>query len=229
MSGELEEAGWEEISLDDRDHAGPWPAFMDLFVATSLIVLVLFIVIAFRYVKQTGDIVRVHELYAELKKVEQGNRFSVQERKPDVLIILEEAVTFPKDKWELVTLQEPAKQTLRSIDSLLRRPEFRGLVREVEIFGHADRRGDRFNNWRLSANRAVTVAEYMVRVLGRRPCEIVPSGRGAFYPRDTILNPDTLPRGARDAAYARDRRIEVLLHPVVAGEDSASRQGCRAP
>jgi outer membrane protein OmpA-like peptidoglycan-associated protein len=229
VSAELEEAGWEEVSLDDRDHAGPWPAFMDLFVATSLILLVLFIVIAFRYVKQTGDIVRVRELYAELKKVEQGNRFLVREQKPDVLIILEEAVTFPVNEWRLSTLQQPAKQTLRRVDSLLRAPQFAGLVREVEVLGHADRRGDSFENWRLSAHRAVTVAEFMVDTLKRSPCEVVPSGRGAFFPRDTTVNPERLPTAARRAAYARDRRIEVLLHPVVAGEDSASRQGCRAP
>jgi outer membrane protein OmpA-like peptidoglycan-associated protein len=144
-----------------------------------------------------------------------------------VLIILEEAVTFPVNEWRLSTLQPPAKRTLRSVDSLLRAPEFAGLVREVEILGNADRRGDSFENWRLSAHRAVTVAEFMVDSLERNPCEIVPSGRGAFYPRDTTLNPDTLPPAARLAAYARDRRIEVLLHPVVAGEASPARHGCR--
>ena len=222
-----DEVGWEEVTLEERDHAGPWPAFVDLFAATSLVVLVLFIVIASRYVRQTGDTVRVRELYEQLKRVEQGNRFIVREQKPDVLVILEEAVTFPVREWQLTELKDPAKQTLRSIDSLLKAPQFAGLVREIEILGHADRRGDAFDNWRLSAHRAVTVAEFMVDSLQRDPCAIVPAGRGAFYPRDPSVDPDKLAPTAREAAFARDRRIEVLLHPVVAGDPGLSHQQCR--
>jgi outer membrane protein OmpA-like peptidoglycan-associated protein len=223
----VEEAEWEDAaSVDATTHVGPWPAFVDLFAATTLILLVFFVVIAYRYVGEVGDVVKVKQLAEQLSEIQKQNRrFEVQQQGADVLLILEEQVTFQTSHAELL---EPARQTLRMVDSLLKQSRFTGLVREVEILGHADRRGNAFANWQLSAQRAVAVAQFLVDSLGANPCSIVASGRGAFFPRDVGTRPDTLQLSDRLRAFARDRRVEILLHPSIANQHSAERRGCMA-
>lgn len=221
MSDEQE---WEDAgSMEATGHAGPWPAFVDLFAATTLVLLVFFVVIAYRYIGDVGDAVRVNDLIAQLEQMEKGGQFDVQKQGPDVLLILEERVTFGTSRSELL---DPARGTLRDVIGVLREDRFKGLIREIEILGHADRRGDPVENWRLSANRAVSVADFLIRDVRENPCTIIASGRGAYFPRDSSLNVDALPPAARAAAYSRDRRVEILLHPAVTRDRALGRSGC---
>lgn len=227
MSGlSAEEGEWEDAgAIDAEGHGGPWPAFVDLFAATTLILLVFFAVIAYRYVDDVGGAVRVRQLYAKLQAMESRNgQFDVQQHGPDVLLVLEERVSF---KTGQAALLDPARQTLRQVVGLLEEPQFTGLIREIEVLGHADRRGDAFKNWLLSANRAVSVSQFLVDSLGTNPCVVIASGRGAFFPRDTTVRPERLRGRAQLEAYARDRRVEILLHPAVGRKQAVGRAGCR--
>src|SRR5829696_3277795 len=80
----------------EEDHIGPWPAFVDLFAATTLIMLVFFAVIGFLYIREKSIGVRTQQLKKALQGVaDRQKTFSVQQVGADVLIILEERVTFP--------------------------------------------------------------------------------------------------------------------------------------
>jgi outer membrane protein OmpA-like peptidoglycan-associated protein len=220
-----DQSEWEDAgSMEAGGHVGPWPAFVDLFAATTLVLLVFFVVIAYRYIGEVGDAVKVRQLVATLEEMKRsGGQFEVQKQGADVLLILEERVTFQTGQ---AVLLEPAKETLREVVTILRRDKFKGLVREIEILGHADRRGDPVSNWRLSANRAVSVADFLVHSVGSNPCTIIASGRGAYFPRDTVVNIRALPPAQRQAEYARDRRVEIVLHPAVARDRETGRSGC---
>jgi outer membrane protein OmpA-like peptidoglycan-associated protein len=198
---------------------------VDLFAATSLILLVFFVVIAYRYVGDVSDTVRVKQLYEQLQGLEQrSGQFDVRQQGPDVLLVLEERVSFETGE---ATLLAPARSTLRSVLRLLKQPEFEGLIRETEVLGHADRRGDPFKNWLLSANRAVSVSRFLVDSLEMDPCIVIASGRGIYFPRDTTVRLDRLSPREQLEAYARDRRVEILLHPAVGRTRAAGRSGCR--
>jgi outer membrane protein OmpA-like peptidoglycan-associated protein len=225
-TGFTEQDEWEDAgSLESDGHVGPWPAFVDLFAATTLVLLVFFVVIASRYIGEVGDVVRVQQLYDQMEQLqEQGRGFTVEKQGADVLLVLEERVTFHTNDADLLP---PAREVLRQVADLLQRKQFNGLVREIEILGHADRRGDAFRNWQLSANRAVSVAQFLVDSIKVSPCTVIASGRGAYFPRDSALRPEILSGREQLEAYARDRRVEVLLHPVVAKDRSVGRSGCR--
>jgi outer membrane protein OmpA-like peptidoglycan-associated protein len=221
----IEEHEWGDETAGVDSHVGPWPAFVDLFAATSLVFLVFFIVVSYRYVGEAGSGVKVRQLYDVLSQLEKKNhQFVVQQQGADVLLILEERVTFRTG--EAILLPE-ARGVLSKLVEILQGREFAGLIREIEILGHADRRGNAFSNWQLSAERAVSVAQFLVESKRISPCIVTASGRGAYFPRDSATRPDTLSLAARSAAYASDRRVEILLRPTVTREKSAGRSGCR--
>lgn len=205
---------------------GAWPAFADLFAATSLVMLLFFAVLAAGFVKTAQTGTRVNELTTRLRALSQQQQtFTVQPVGVDVLIVLEENVTFPRNHSSLDSLRVQGRSTLRAIAEITTRPEFSGLIREIEVVGHADRtqyrRGTGLTNWGISAARAATVAQFMVDSARLDPCQIIPSGRGEYYPRDSTLTTRS------NATDALDRRIEILLHPVVQGSAAPRRGGCR--
>ncbi|HEX8452770.1 MAG TPA: OmpA family protein [Longimicrobium sp.] len=208
------------------DHGGPWPAFTDLFAATSMIMLVFFVVMAFGYVQASGKGPEVDRLYAELNSLADRQRtFSVEKVGVDVLVILEENVTFPRNRSGLVDLKPQGRAALHSIGQVTRDARLGRLIREIEVVGHADRtqyaRRSALTNWGISTARAATVAEFMIDSVRLDPCSVIPSGRGEYFPRDTRQ------RVRNDSTDARDRRIELLLHPVIPGSSSGGRPGCR--
>ncbi|MDB4912399.1 MAG: flagellar motor protein MotB [Gemmatimonadetes bacterium] len=229
-------------------HVGPWPAFVDLFAASTLILLVFFLVMSFVFLKSRGNGVQIQQLKKELEALAQRDHqsFQVLQEGTDVLIVMEEKVTFPQNQSSLDSLRIDAREALRNIGCLIFDKEaaitqtcprvasptiagrFESLIREVEVVGHADRwkfrAGAGQTNWGLSAARAVTVAQFLVDSVGLNPCIIVPSGRGEFFPRD----PRHQATSSRDTLNALDRRIELLLHPKVVGHADAGRPGCRA-
>jgi flagellar motor protein MotB len=201
-----------------EEHGGPWPALADLFVAATMILLLFFVVIVAGFVQSVSGGNRVRELYRQLDSLARKERtFSVKQVDQDVLIVFEEQVTFRQGEYSLDSLKESAKGTLREISKKVTEDTaFRNLVKEIEVVGHADpKRYTRFGltNWGLSAARAATVAQFLVDTVGVNPCMIISSGRGEYYPRDPGADTSAQSGPARDFAYSRDRRIEILLHP----------------
>ncbi|HET7233906.1 MAG TPA: OmpA family protein [Longimicrobium sp.] len=227
------EEGWETGT-----HAGPWPAFVDLFAATSLMLLVFFAVLATRYLRLESDdrVVRtqVDSLYHTLAGVARDSGgFTVKHQGLDVLIVLEEDVSFPRSRASLSEMKETGRDRLRAIGARVHGPGFAGLIHEVEVIGHADstqyhaRPGEppARTNWELSAARAAAVAQFLVDSLHFDPCRIISSGRGEYYPRNRSEAGAPPPTG--DDPLAPDRRVEILLHSVI-GDTSQQRPGCRA-
>ncbi|HET7463731.1 MAG TPA: OmpA family protein [Longimicrobium sp.] len=233
MTETLHDEGWEE-----SPQAGPWPAFVDLFAATSLVLLVFFAVLATRYLRLEADdrVVRtqVDSLYSTLQGMARDTgRFTVSRQGLDVLIVLEENVSFPRSHASLSEMKEEGRNRLRTIGGLVHGPMFKDLIHEVEVIGHADstqyhaRRGESpaRTNWELSSARAAAVAQFLVDSLGFDPCQIISSGRGEYYPRDRST-PGAAAAPGEDP-LAPDRRVEILLHSRI-GDTSQMRPGCRA-
>jgi chemotaxis protein MotB len=104
----------------------------------------------------------------------------------------------PEGRVEMAKLAEALKTLEGEIP-----PEIAWVLR---VDGHTDARplsgSGRFrNNWELSAARAIAVVRYLVEQ-GVQPIHLVAAGFGEFQP----LEP-----GSTDAAYARNRRIELKL------------------
>ncbi len=218
-------------------HAGPWPAFVDLFAATSLMLLVFFAVLASRYLRLEAEdrVVRtqVDSLHHTLSAIARDSGgFSVKQQALDVLIVLEEDVSFPRNRASLGDMKREGRDRLRAIGGRVRRPEFNGLIHEVEVIGHADstqfrtRAGElpARTNWEISAARAAAVAQFLVDTMHFDPCSVISSGRGEYYPRDRSGTAAPAAPGAD--ALAPDRRVEILLHSVI-GDTSQRRPGCR--
>lgn len=221
------------------EHAGPWPAFVDLFAATSLVLLVFFAVLATRYLRLENDdrVVRtqVDSLYHTLAGVARDSGgFTVEPpRGLDVLIVLEEDVSFPRSRASLGEMKQTGRDRLRAIGERVHGPGFVGLIHDVEVIGHADstqyhsRPGEppARTNWELSAARAAAVAQFLVDSLKFDPCHIIASGRGEYYPRNR--SESGAPPAPGHDPLAPDRRVEILLHSVISNA-SQQRPGCRA-
>jgi hypothetical protein len=73
----------------------------------------------------------------------------------------------------------------------------------------------------LSAQRAVTVALYLVQDQKLSPCKVSAAGRGKYYP----VNRDS---ASSLNGMAQDRRIELEIWPVIMGDSAQIRneRGC---
>jgi chemotaxis protein MotB len=82
--------------------------------------------------------------------------------------------------------------------------------KQILIGGHTDDRpihNERFpSNWELSAARAVNVARYLTESAGVDPRKVAAAAYSEFHPRSRNNAPKN---------RARNRRIEILLTPVV--------------
>lgn len=72
----------------------------------------------------------------------------------------------------------------------------------VSIDGHTDNRGDDRKNWRLSLQRATSVADYFVYSMGMPPGRFCVAGYGAQRP---LATNDT------DTGRSKNRRVEIIL------------------
>lgn len=89
----------------------------------------------------------------------------------------------------------------------------------IQVSGHtddspiSDRLKERFfTNWELSAARATNVVRFLQEKCAVSPKRLVGSGYGQYYPVSTNANP---------AGRARNRRIEVLLTPLLDARPAA--------
>lgn len=123
-----------------------------------------------------------------------GDRFVFQS---EVLFPVGSAVLSPAGRSEIDKLAA----TLRSIASKIP-PDLPWMLR---VDGHADRqlpKGATVDpNWQLSADRAISVVRLLIAD-GVSPAHLAAAGFGEFQPLD---------QGQTQAAYARNRRIELRL------------------
>ena len=122
-----------------------------------------------------------------------GDRFVFQS---EVFFDTGQAVLKPEGRAELdkvaTVLLDLDKQIPQDINWVLR------------VDGHTDVRpiaGGTRTNWDLSASRAIAVVQYLISK-GVSPQRLVAAGFGEFQPLDTAAN---------EAAYSRNRRIELKL------------------
>jgi len=118
-----------------------------------------------------------------------GDRFVFQS---EVLFDTGSAALGPEGRANLARLAAAIREV---------RPEIpEGIDWILRIDGHTDARGPVAVNWRLSQERALAVASYLIDAEGLPPERLAPTGFGPFQPVDA---------GTSEAAYARNRRIEV--------------------
>ncbi len=141
-------------------------------------------------------------LVARLRKslggtTELGPNVEVLRGKEGVKLSIQGEVLFASGQADL---SREGKDTLRKVARMLKREGFR-----VRIAGHTDTDPIRKSHWRsnldLSANRAVSVAEFLAKCgVPRSRMEV--AGYGEFRPRV---------KGSSPEAKRRNRRVEILI------------------
>lgn len=213
---------------DDREGGeGPWPAFVDLLAATTLLFLVLFAAIAVPAIGRARA--SEHELgmkESTLRNLEDALRdqsdTEVRRVGDYLLVSIKGEAVFPQNEFELRQLREEGRRILRAFGSSVNSND--SLVQQIDqiqVVGHTSREGPDELNWRLSSSRAATVALFLIDSVGFNPCRISALGRSRHYPYD----PATASSGAIDE---RDRRIELEIRPVIPQDEDQQlrRKSC---
>jgi chemotaxis protein MotB len=120
-----------------------------------------------------------------------------------MVVDLPAQVLFPSGSAEL---SDEGKKSLREVAKILRRVKGKRFI----VGGHSDNvkltgTGQYSSNWALSAARAVTVTESLVR-FGLRADHLVAAGYG---PHDPVAGNHS------EAGRQENRRIEIILEPKV--------------
>lgn len=118
-----------------------------------------------------------------------GDRFVFQS---EVLFDVGSAALGAKGRAELANLAQAIREVAPEIPD--------GIDWILRVDGHTDSRGSAETNWRLSLDRAYAVVRYLIEVEGLPPERLSANGFGQYQPIDS---------GTSEAAYARNRRIEV--------------------
>ncbi len=205
--------------------AGPWPAFADLLAATTLLFLILFTSVALPAMRQGSKNKARETTLNALDSVfaRDTARAQYKLRKPGnyLLISIPENVTFQQNKYALEDMQPQGRQILSRIAARVRENGLAGKIDQIEVVGHTSSEGDNASNWTLSAERAVTVALYLIQHDSLSPCQVSALGRGRYYP----VNPQRAKSETK--GHPEDRRIELEITPLVKDTtQSLRRAGC---
>ncbi|MGQ0801612.1 MAG: OmpA family protein [Pseudomarimonas sp.] len=139
-------------------------------------------------------------LYAQLRQV-LGVHAEVERSEGSIRVVLPPTVTF---EVASATLAPDAKTALSAILSPLR--DYQSLL--ISVHGHTDSSGPAEVNQRLSAQRALTVAEQL-RALNFPANQLMAIGHGASQP-----SADNSTAEGRQI----NRRVELLLEAIGGGE-----------
>jgi len=204
---------------------GPWPAFADLLAATSLLFLILFTSVALPAMRQSSKTKARETTLNALDSAfaRDTSRAQYKLKKPGnyLVISIPENVTFQQNKYAIEDMQPQGRQILSGIAKRVRENGLTGKIDQIEVVGHTSSEGDNARNWTLSAQRAVTVALFLIEHDSLSPCQISALGRGRYYPVD--------PQRAKSekAVHPEDRRIELEITPLVKDSTQALRRaGC---
>jgi flagellar motor protein MotB len=210
------------MHLDSDEEEGalnPWPAFVDLLAAATLLfvsMVAVFVMIANHERSQVAD--QRQSLIERLEDA-KGNPplYSVDEDGQFVRVTLQERATFPTRQWGWEVLRDSGRIALMEIGKVLKDPSIEPLYREVRVIGHTDQeplRGAAMTNWELSAARAAVVARFLIHQGGANPCKISATGRGPYFPVSTYDS------AVRVLSYPqrmeKNRRIEIQIVPAMA-------------
>jgi flagellar motor protein MotB len=182
-----------------------WPAFVDLFSATTLLFIAFVGVFIYLLMAEVGEnATHRRAILDQLQKQSAGGRlFQVDTSDQQfVRIILRERATFPVGEYRWETLRDSGKVALNRISRVLKHSSLAPLYREVRVLGHSDQSpypGSDFSNWELSASRAAVVARYLVDVERVDACKVSATGRGPYYPTSRTAE--------------ANRRIEIQIVP----------------
>jgi outer membrane protein OmpA-like peptidoglycan-associated protein len=118
-------------------------------------------------------------------------------------------------------MEPQGRQILSGIAKRVRENGLTGKIDQIEVVGHTSSEGDDARNWTLSAQRAVTVALYLIQHDSLSPCQVSALGRGRYYP----VNPQLAQ--VERSIRPEDRRIELEITPLVKDSTQALRRaGC---
>ena len=208
--------------LTSEGTASPWPAFADLLAASTLLFLILFAVIAVpalaRNQQLEGQRSTIQRIYSTL----DSSQFDVEPVGDYLLVTIGGDATFPHDKYQLADMKAEGKAVLRRLADTLRVYNLLDSIDQVQVVGHTSSEGSDEHNWRLSSERAASIALFFIAETGLPACKVTALGRGPFYP----VNPELARREAR--VMPEDRRIELEIRPVIVGDSAqvARRTHC---
>ena len=209
------------------DDAGPWPAFVDLLSATTLLFIVLFAVFTvpgLKAKKEQADVkLQMDSLEARLKSALAGRRVTIPKRIGNRLLLrIEGDATFPVNQSDLSSLSSEGKLILRQAATAIRADSImERFVFQLEVVGHASREGATTTNWPLSASRAAAVAQFLVDSIHLNPCKVAAIGRANYYPANAA--------STSVIADPRDRRIEIEVVPSYATDTVQAKLLARCP
>jgi flagellar motor protein MotB len=217
-------AVFDQDDLTGSEGPGPWPACTDLLSATTLLFLILFAAIAVPAIGRVRAAEREIQIrestLAELDSLlqQQSGRVGVQRIGDYLRVTITGDATFPVNRYELDQLRPEGRAILRTFaDSIRSRPGLLDAVDQIQVVGHTSGEGGDELNWRLSAERAATVALFLIEEAGLDPCKITALGRGRYYPLDAVT--------AREGTVDPDnRRIELEIRPVIRGDPDQQRR-----
>lgn len=136
----------------------------------------------------------------ELEKVARQNGLKVKQRPEGVAVVLPSSVTFGSGSATLT------RKGRRVLDTLARTIKNRFSTRTLSIEGHTDSKPIRKckfgTNWRLSAERAETVRQYLSRKGLGKEAKIRVVGYG---PSDPIAS------NKRESGRRQNRRVELVI------------------
>jgi chemotaxis protein MotB len=118
----------------------------------------------------------------------------VKETNRGFAIAVPDGVVFDKGSKEL---KKDAEPVLKGIADAVR-----GIDVTIAIEGHTDNLGNEQSNWRLSLQRAISIADFLVYNQGLSPERLCVAGYGSKRP---VATNET--QGGRD----RNRRVEIIL------------------
>ncbi len=208
-----------------EDGAGPWPAFADLLAATTLLFLILFAAIAVPALRRRhaaevalqgkrstlGEIVRI-------LTPKDTSIVRVREVGDYVRVLIPGYATFPLNQYEIWQLKPEGKEVLRALgDSIVKNPQLLKAIDQIQVVGHTSVEGGEEHNFRLSGDRAATVALFLIDSVGISPCKVTSLGRSRYYPPD----PEAARAGRIDPSA---RRIELEIRPVIQADSEQVRR-----
>lgn len=199
--------------------AGPWPAFADLFAASTLLFLILFAALtipAVNRTRQEAAKANTLKLLQAALASDTGKGYHLVPYDDHLLVRIPDKATFPQGQYELSEMRPAGREILHSVASRLGSNGLSGKVYRIGVVGHTSSEGGDDRNWRLSAQRAVTVAMYLIQEERLPSCEVSAEGRGEYYPVD----PAAARARPKDQGMAQDRRIELEIWPVVPGDSN---------
>jgi len=207
-------------ALEEPDN--PWPALSDLLAATTLIFLVLFAVISVPALQARSRVAQIANTLDVIEASIKRDTFDVRRVGDYLLVTIKGDAVFPRNDFDLKTLKPEGLAQLRRLALTLQRNGVGDKIDQIQIVGHTSREGEDENNLRLSAQRAATVAFFLIREAHLSACEVTALGRGPFFPLDPgRARSDTTPNPL-------DRRIEIEIRPLVSSDSSQvdRRKGC---